>query len=294
MAIAEMFPYSDQHNLNLDWIIMKIKEFSGNQISGISITQVDTDTIKFVVTYTDGSTTELEEVTLPEGPQGPQGETGETGATPNLTAGTVTTLPAGSDATVSITGTAENPVLNLGIPQGIQGETGAPGGIDDIDGYTGSVTTQGGLKISNTGVLSSQDFDLTTTGSIAYTAYTDANVSIRPWSELFYALNTDKTIGKIYGNIAYIAGTIGSNTWMDLETPITVKAPDTAYDIVPGTYAFGNGGYAGTNRKVKLTIDTAGKVHIKAELQPSDSTNAFDLPLPACLYFFEDFGDDPS
>ena len=49
---------------------------------------------------------------------------GEVGATPNLTIGTVTTLPEGSQATATITGTDEDPVLNLGIPVG---DTGDPG-----------------------------------------------------------------------------------------------------------------------------------------------------------------------
>ena len=47
---------------------------------------------------------------------------GPVGATPNLTIGTIETLEPGADATAEITGTPENPVLNLGIPQGVQGE----------------------------------------------------------------------------------------------------------------------------------------------------------------------------
>ena len=61
----------------------------------------------------------------PQGPQGntgPQGATGATGATPNLTIGTVTTLEPDASATATITGTAENPVLNLGLPKGQTGE----------------------------------------------------------------------------------------------------------------------------------------------------------------------------
>ena len=50
------------------------------------------------------------------------GEDGATGATPNLTIGTVETLEPSESATATITGTPENPVLNLGIPQGDAGE----------------------------------------------------------------------------------------------------------------------------------------------------------------------------
>lgn len=44
------------------------------------------------------------------------------GFVPKLSVGSVETLPAGSFATVEITGTGEAPVLNFGIPQGIQGQ----------------------------------------------------------------------------------------------------------------------------------------------------------------------------
>lgn len=62
---------------------------------------------------------------------------GETGATPNIQIGIVETLPAGSQATASMTGTAENPLLNLGIPQGISGSGG--GGISVKDDGAGNV-----------------------------------------------------------------------------------------------------------------------------------------------------------
>ena len=49
------------------------------------------------------------------------------GSTPNLTIGTVETLPSGSEATATITGDKENPVLNLGIPKGADGYTPVKG-----------------------------------------------------------------------------------------------------------------------------------------------------------------------
>ena len=50
-----------------------------------------------------------------------KGNTGDTGATPSITIGTVTTLPAGSEVEVEITGTPENPVLSFAIPKGVAG-----------------------------------------------------------------------------------------------------------------------------------------------------------------------------
>ena len=55
------------------------------------------------------------------GEKGEPGAKGDTGVTPNITIGTVNTLESGQSATASITGTTENPVLNLGIPKGANG-----------------------------------------------------------------------------------------------------------------------------------------------------------------------------
>ena len=54
----------------------------------------------------------------PAGINGAQGPSGADGRTPQIQIGTVTTLEAGSNATATITGEKESPVLNLGIPRG--------------------------------------------------------------------------------------------------------------------------------------------------------------------------------
>lgn len=59
-----------------------------------------------------------------KGDTGDKGDPGQTGATPNIQIGEVTTLEPGEQATASITGTPENPLLNLGIPKGEPSEGG--------------------------------------------------------------------------------------------------------------------------------------------------------------------------
>lgn len=65
-----------------------------------------------------------------KGDAGAKGERGNAGTTPNFTIGQVNTLEAGRPATASITGTAENPVLNLGIPKGADGSGTGSSTID--------------------------------------------------------------------------------------------------------------------------------------------------------------------
>lgn len=73
------------------------------------------------------------------GPQGPQGETGATGQSANISIGTVTTLAAGSEATVVNSGTSMDAVLDFGIPQGAKGAAGPQG----PQGETGATGPQG-------------------------------------------------------------------------------------------------------------------------------------------------------
>ena len=86
------------------------------------------------ITITDknGTTTAAVE----DGEDGAPGAKGDAGATPNIQIGTVTTLDAGADATASMSGTPENPLLNLGIPKG------ADGGSDRSLGLTGATVGQ--------------------------------------------------------------------------------------------------------------------------------------------------------
>jgi len=72
------------------------------------------------------------------GPQGETGATGATGATPNLQIGTVATGNPGTDVEASISGTAENPLLNLKIPRGADG-SGSVSTVDGVEPASGDV-----------------------------------------------------------------------------------------------------------------------------------------------------------
>lgn len=97
------------------------------------------------VTITGTAPNQVLHLTLPSGPTGaagPTGPTGSTGPANTLTIGTVTTLAAGASATATITGTAPNQTLNLGIPQGAAG-SGGTGTVSDA-----TTTAKGIIQLS--------------------------------------------------------------------------------------------------------------------------------------------------
>ena len=92
----------------------------GKNVTISSITPIDGgNRVTFSYTLEDGTV----KTSTMDVMNGADGEPGAEGITPEITIGTVETLSAGSNATATITGTAEKPVLNLGIPKGSDGYT---------------------------------------------------------------------------------------------------------------------------------------------------------------------------
>ena len=99
-----------------------------------------------------------------KGDTGAKGEKGADGVTPTFTIGTITTGAAGSTATVTITGTAPNYVLNFTIPKGDKGDTGEAGSGGDVD-LTGYAKLAGATftgKISSPIVSATRYFETPT------------------------------------------------------------------------------------------------------------------------------------
>lgn len=141
--------------MGLDLVAYKAsKNIAASALSGVESMTVDGQTLN--ITTKDGTLLPMTFPTPKDGEKGDKGDKGDPGAagkspydiavdngfigtetewleslkatdgkdgvTPNLTIGNVETLPSGSDATATITGDKENPVLNLGIPKGADGQ----------------------------------------------------------------------------------------------------------------------------------------------------------------------------
>lgn len=82
------------------------------------------------------------------------------GQTPNITIGTVETLPAGNDVTASISGQTPNLVLNLGIPQGQKGDPGQATTVTVGTTTTGAPGSQASVVNSGTPNAAVLDFTI--------------------------------------------------------------------------------------------------------------------------------------
>ena len=104
---------------------------------------------------------------IPKGDRGLQGIRGPIGETPDIEIGTVTTLPAGANATAEIIGTPEEPILNLGIPRG---NTGANAVVIEVGAVEYSFHVNGaGHLILSYGGEEAPDFEINNEGHLIYT-----------------------------------------------------------------------------------------------------------------------------
>ena len=97
--------------------------------------------------------------------------TGVPGPAATIAVGTVSTLPAGSPATVNNSGSATAAVFNFGIPQGVQGIQGiqgiqgvqgpqgvpGPAGVNTWGSITGSISSQTDLQSALNGKYSTSN-----------------------------------------------------------------------------------------------------------------------------------------
>ena len=114
--------------------------------------------VNIVTAYlSDGTTQDFQ---IRNGHKGSQGETGDPGQDATVSVGTTSTLPAGSDATVTNTGTPSAAVFNFGIPKGDKGDTGSTGQAATIAaGTTTTLSPGSSATVTNSGTSSAAVFD---------------------------------------------------------------------------------------------------------------------------------------
>lgn len=143
-----------------------------------------------------------------------------------------------------------------------------------------------GLVVENN-TLNAIDLNLDIKGSATITGFPSGITLTGGY--INYALNADKSVGKIYGNINYSATSAATSSRFDLDTGLTVTATGQDYYIMAAGISFN---YANTTYSViNIHVNAAGRVFIDAKAFPGTLTYVYLWP---CLYFFKDFGDVPT
>ena len=257
--------------------------FNEAGLEDVEVVDETATSLKLKFTFADGSNLTTSAIDI-------KGAKGDTGNPATVAVGTVSTLPAGSSATVTNSGTASNAVFNFGIPKG---DTGEDGGVTTFGGQNGAITLGNGLQMTGKQV-SSYDFNLTDTGDVNIGTMTDPRISTF-WGTVYKAFNADGTIGKVYGTIMFSVASTITDGAVDLDTGFVVSAPATAYYIYTGCNCMTRGaGEAQVYLPTSLYIDTSGHVYLHWYLTKSANEGKNYLAqIPACIYFFKDFGDTP-
>lgn len=188
-------------------------------------------------------------LTLPKGDKGDTGSQGPQGPAATITAGTTSTLPAGSSATVTNSGTSSAAVFNFGIPKGDKGDTGETGatGATGPAGpgvVTGGTTGQVLAKKSNTNYdtewitqTSANDATLTITQNGTSKGTFTANSAVDTTIAL-----TDTTYSDFGGATSSVAGSHGLVPAPTTSDPDKFLKGDGTWGTPPGTtYTAGNG-----------------------------------------------------
>ncbi len=139
--------------------------------------------------------------------------------------------------------------------------------------------------INSGGVARSRELAFTNTAKFTptITGGTMGNVN-----DMYYALNADGTAGKIYGRYRFTA-TSNSQT---VTFPISSLNVASQFTIAGACYynTIGTGGYDVINAR-DMVVKTNGTCTITFNVTVGESVTMW---LPACIYFFNDFGDQLS
>ena len=192
-----------------------------------------------------------------KGDPGDKGDPGPAGETPNIQIGTVQTLDPGQQATACMTGTTENPLLNLGIPKGEKGDPGEGSEAEPYELPIMSDTQLGGGK-----AVSKTDEDVPVavdpeTGQLFVPTYPESASADIPRQEM---QNTDTTV-TIEPNKLYIFPEMASLT-------VTLAEPDNS-NVANEYHFFFTSGATATTLTLNDVLSDAYNIEVNMKYEVS-------------------------
>ena len=156
----------------------------------------------------------------------------------------------------------------------------------DTNGVQAAVEIGSGL-FNDAGTLKAVDLNLT--DITASTSISEQSTTIAYSSgSITAALNADKSIGKLYGNMTLTGGSNNVNN--EFYTGLTVAGTGSEYFITNAGVSWQfSGSYIATINPVSFRISAAGKVYARVYKVNANPVVAWFTP---SVYFFKNFGDE--
>lgn len=203
-----------------------------------------------------------------------------------------TQMKANADANTVTDGKADSNTTNIGTLANLTttAKTDLVSAVNEVNSTAGTAqgtATQAATVASSakTEADAIKDYlSITTTSQISPSL---VGGNIVKFNELYYALNADGTLGKIYGRLRFNVTSTGT---------ITLTLPVTNLNA-PNQYTISCAGYftvsAGAGFEIISAIDMQVNTNNTVTLTWSGLSvgNTVTMWLPPCLYFFTDFGD---
>lgn len=185
--------YSSKEAMDLDFDNMQI----GDYVMIASNVNEEDNAKLYTRTESDNNWVFIADFSGAIGIQGPVGKT------PKLMIGTVTSLDPDKDATVNITGTAEEPTLNFGLPQGKQGAKPVVG-VDyfteeDKQNMVNSITEDANSEFNQNVINKTEEFNTNAEEKVE-----EFNNSVDSLKEYIDDLYNNQIVGTAEGNNIYL------------------------------------------------------------------------------------------
>lgn len=201
-------------------------------------------------------------------------------------------MKGNADAINVTDGKADTNATNIGTLANLNTsvKTDIVSAVNEVYTTAGTASSTATQAATNANSAKAEADALTRYLSITQTAKISPAVtggSIGNINDLYYALNADGTLGKIYGRLRFTASTTGTIT---VTLPVSALDASSQFTIASACYytTVGGGEYGIINAR-DMVVNTNGNCVITfANINVGDVVTIW---FPPCLYFFTDFGD---